>query len=69
MTSHGRCITCKQPLHQRHGFAGTDLCGPCCTGEADTINSVTSTCACGALVEHERWSDPPACFHTQDDNQ
>lgn len=37
----GKCICCEQPLLQPRGYAGTDMCGPCTTGEADTIGEVT----------------------------
>lgn len=58
-----RCESCNQPLLQKGGFAGTGLCGPCCTGEAATIHSVTSVCSCGALVEHSMFARRPECFH------
>ena len=31
------CIACEQPMAIPGGFCGTDLCGPCCTGEAVTL--------------------------------
>jgi len=34
----GSCIVCGQALGKAGGYAGTDLCGPCCTGESDTIS-------------------------------
>lgn len=36
---HGakNCITCDQKLGLRGGYSGTDLCGPCCTGESETL--------------------------------
>jgi hypothetical protein len=34
------CDSCGVKLIDRGGYAGTDLCGPCCTGEADTIDEV-----------------------------
>ncbi len=37
----GNCMVCDTPLLQRGGFAGSGMCGPCCTGEADTIGEVT----------------------------
>lgn len=37
----GTCVVCGQPLLQRGGFANTGMGGPCCTGEADTIDEVT----------------------------
>ena len=33
----GRCEGCDQPLGIPGGYAGTGLCGPCCTGEAETF--------------------------------
>lgn len=37
--NHGarECITCGQELYLRGGYGGTDLCGPCCTGESETL--------------------------------
>lgn len=35
-----RCIVCNQPLVLEGGFAGTDMCGPCATGESDTIEEI-----------------------------
>jgi len=32
-----RCIVCGTKFRLRGGYAGTDLCGPCCTGDSDTI--------------------------------
>lgn len=34
----GNCISCGCPLGIPGGMAGTDLCGPCCTGEAETLD-------------------------------
>ena len=31
------CTVCGAKFSKRGGYAGTDLCGPCCTGEAETI--------------------------------
>ena len=31
------CDACGQKLGLRGGYVGTDLCGSCCTGEADTL--------------------------------
>lgn len=39
-----KCLTCKTPLAQPGGFYGTDLCGPCCTGEADTHGHLSYEC-------------------------
>ena len=33
----GFCMVCGQPLLKPNGMAGTGMCGPCCTGEADTF--------------------------------
>lgn len=33
-----RCIVCDAPLTKSTGYMNTDMCGPCATGEADTIN-------------------------------
>lgn len=41
---HGRCGSCNVPLLQANGYAGTGLCGPCCTGEADTSQDLTVEC-------------------------
>ena len=35
------CTACGTPLLQRGGYGGTGLCGPCCTGEADTVDEIT----------------------------
>jgi hypothetical protein len=32
----GHCVVCGTPLCTEGGCAGTGMCGPCCTGEADT---------------------------------
>ena len=32
----GHCNVCGTPLCTKGGCANTGLCGPCCTGEADT---------------------------------
>lgn len=37
------CITCDAPMNVPGGYAGTDLCGPCCTGEAETLNEYGDT--------------------------
>jgi hypothetical protein len=34
----GQCDCCEQPLFKKGGYAGTGLCGPCCTGDASTID-------------------------------
>ncbi len=33
----GRCISCETELGIPGGFGGTGLCGPCCTGESETL--------------------------------
>lgn len=37
----GSCMVCDAPLLQVGGFAGSGMCGPCCTGEADTVGEIT----------------------------
>lgn len=37
------CIACETELGLRGGMSGTDLCGPCCTGEAETLNEYGET--------------------------
>ncbi len=32
-----KCLTCETYLGIQGGYAGTGLCGPCATGEAETI--------------------------------
>jgi len=34
------CISCDCPLGIPGGLAGTGMCGPCCTGETETINEM-----------------------------
>ena len=36
----GQCICCEQPLYKKGGYAGSGMCGPCCTGEAATIDEL-----------------------------
>lgn len=31
------CLTCSTELTIPGGYGGTDLCGPCCTGESETL--------------------------------
>lgn len=31
------CDACGTELSFPGGYAGTDLCGPCCTGESETL--------------------------------
>lgn len=44
MSRFGVCSSCETPLLQPRGFHGSHLCGPCCTGEADTIGHVSILC-------------------------
>lgn len=37
------CITCDTRLGIPGGMCGTDLCGPCCTGEAATLDEFGAT--------------------------
>ncbi len=37
------CAACHQALGIVGGMAGTGLCGPCCTGEAETISEFGET--------------------------
>ena len=39
----GRCESCETPLGVEGGMAGTGLCGPCCTGEAETLSEFGET--------------------------
>ncbi len=39
----GFCVTCGCPLGLPGGMGGTGLCGPCCTGEADTLEEIGET--------------------------
>ena len=34
----GKCTSCDTELGIKGGMGGTDLCGPCCTGESETID-------------------------------
>ena len=43
----GRCLSCRIPLLEKGGFHGTDLCGPCCTGEARTAGMLSADDPCG----------------------
>lgn len=36
LPEHPVCEVCEAPLTEPHGYAGTGMCGPCATGEADT---------------------------------
>ncbi len=37
------CEVCEQPLGLTGGYSGTGLCGPCCTGEAETAEEKYET--------------------------
>jgi hypothetical protein len=39
----GVCESCGQPLDKTGGMAGTGLCGPCCTGESETLGEIFET--------------------------
>lgn len=39
----GLCDACEQPLGKNGGMAGTGLCGPCCTGESETLSEMFET--------------------------
>lgn len=36
----GKCSVCKQQLYKKGGYGGSGMCGPCCTGDASTIDEV-----------------------------
>lgn len=42
--SETNCDSCDCPLLQPWGFHGLELCGPCCTGESDTVDTLTYSC-------------------------
>jgi hypothetical protein len=57
--AHGACLSCECDLLQPHGFYGTDLCGPCCVGEAATRGQRTWHCIpCGFAEES---AEVPRC--------
>lgn len=37
------CITCETPLGIPGGMGGTGMCGPCCTGESETLSEFGET--------------------------
>ena len=37
----GMCDVCDEELLQEGGYAGSGMCGPCCTGDAGTIGEIT----------------------------
>lgn len=63
----GLCASCDAPLLQPHGFYGTDLCGPCCVGEAAAAGFVTWECVqryntgCNAADELLPGEFPTSC--------
>lgn len=59
---HGQCMSCDTALLQANGFAGTDLCGPCCTGEAATLESTTHECSTCKTCHEKDGNEPlPVC--------
>lgn len=36
----GKCETCETQLGIVGGMGGTELCGPCCTGESETLTEI-----------------------------
>jgi hypothetical protein len=42
--SETNCDSCDCRLLQPWGFHGLELCGPCCTGESDTVDTLTYDC-------------------------
>ena len=38
-----RCEVCDTPMTKLKGYAGTGMCGPCCTGEAATLDEFGDT--------------------------
>lgn len=36
----GQCSVCSQPLYKKGGYADSGMCGPCCTGEAATLDEL-----------------------------
>ena len=39
----GNCESCEQPLGKPGGYAGLGICGPCATGEAETLDECGDT--------------------------
>ena len=39
----GNCESCEQPLGIEGGMGGLGMCGPCVTGEAETIDECGET--------------------------
>lgn len=42
-TKPATCIVCETPLGIPGGMEGTEMCGPCCTGEADALSEKGET--------------------------
>lgn len=59
-----QCSTCGTWLLQPGGFHATGLCGPCCTGEAETIATLTNPrCErCGVGFEYEKGGNAHVCY-------
>ena len=38
-----RCIVCDTPMTKKRGYAGQDMCGPCCTGDSSTLEEFGDT--------------------------
>lgn len=38
-----RCLVCGQALGLPGGYGGAGMCGPCCTGEAETADECGET--------------------------
>ena len=38
-----QCIVCGGKLYLRGGYAHTGMCGPCCTGDAETAQEAGKT--------------------------
>lgn len=41
--NYGVCEVCKQKLGISGGYGGTGMCGPCCTGESETLEEKFET--------------------------
>jgi len=39
----GKCEVCGSQLGIHGGMVGTDMCGPCCTGESETLGEFGDT--------------------------
>ena len=40
---NGVCTVCEQVLILPGGYAGTDMCGPCATGDSSTMGEIGET--------------------------